>query len=266
MVTDPQPVGLDLARIALRAAKEDARRRGNRPVSDREKRARGGRRMAGHGSDREPKPMSLVVPGLVTARGWERPAAGGTALDRWPAAVGPDRAKHWTAEHYNPDERVLHVRADSPGWATTLRLSKPQILEALAAEVGPDAVRDIRVRVGGRQAGAIPAPDGAAGSIPAGPTEEDAAEAVSKFRAALPAAYLEQRAAAPPRPEPAPAPPNPFLPPEYGRLGREPEDALPDAVHAREREQARARDRTRDGIPYAAIARARADRAARPKT
>ncbi len=57
--------------------------------------------------------------------------------------MGPQLALHSKPESFESGE--LTVSADSPAWATQLRLMAPQLLKRLAEELGHNTVRHIRV-------------------------------------------------------------------------------------------------------------------------
>lgn len=149
----PELSGVDLARVALRQAKEAAKKRG-----DSETRApRRRQQMAVRRDGREPSGFAAVLQGLMADRAWEVPAAGGTVLDRWPdiaAAISPKLPSHVTAVAYNPAARQLDLRPDSPAYATQLRLITARIITTANHAVGTDAVHTIRVL----PAGAAPTP------------------------------------------------------------------------------------------------------------
>jgi predicted nucleic acid-binding Zn ribbon protein len=140
----PEPSGVDLARVALRAAKEQARARGD--AARQKKQARRGGLRSGAGADgRDPMALGAAVNRLITERGWEAPAAVGGVMGRWPEIVGDDLAKHCVPEKYDEDERVLTVRCDSTAWATNLRLLAPQLVARLNEDLGHGTVRLIKV-------------------------------------------------------------------------------------------------------------------------
>ncbi|MER5841265.1 MULTISPECIES: DUF721 domain-containing protein [Streptomyces] len=140
----PEPSGVDLARVALRAAREAARARGD--VAQQKKQARrGGLRSGARGDRRDPMALGAAINRLLTERGWEAPAAVGGVMGRWPEIVGEDVAKHCEPERYDEDERVLVVRCDSTAWATNLRLLAPTLVARLNEDLGHGTVRLIKV-------------------------------------------------------------------------------------------------------------------------
>ncbi len=155
-----EPSGVDLARVALRAAKEAARARGD--AARQKKQAwRGGLRSGARADGRDPMALGAAVNRLITERGWEAPAAVGGVMTRWPQIVGEDVAKHCVPEKYDEDEHVLVVRCDSTAWATNLRLLAPTLVARLNEDLGHGTVRLIKVNGpsgGSRRYGPLRAP------------------------------------------------------------------------------------------------------------
>jgi hypothetical protein len=189
----PEVSGVDLARVALRQAREAAKKRGD--IEARAPRRR--QQTAVRRDGREPSGFAAVLQGLMADRAWELPAAGGTVLGRWPdiaADISPQLPSHVTAVAYNPATRQLDLRPDSPAYATQLRLITARIIATANDTVGTDAVHTIRVL----PAGAAPAPRTAQ------PAPETAAapEAPVEPRRPAPEGYRQalaaHRSAAPP--------------------------------------------------------------------
>jgi predicted nucleic acid-binding Zn ribbon protein len=144
-----------LAGEALARARADAWARGERPGAaprysqDREGAERAG---AAPGTSTwtarprrdEPQPLPAAMGGLLSSRGWREKAAVGAVFGHWPDIVGPQLALHTKPEHFEAGE--LTVSADSPAWATQVRLMAPQLLKRLAEELGHGTVRRIRVK------------------------------------------------------------------------------------------------------------------------
>ncbi|AXK33492.1 DUF721 domain-containing protein [Streptomyces armeniacus] len=141
----PEPSGVDLARVALRAAKEKARERGAAAQQRKQSRRTGLRSGAGR-DGRDPLPLGAAVSRLITERGWEAPAAVGGVMGRWPELVGPEVAQHCEPQRYDEEERSLLVRCDSSAWATQLRLLAPRLVARLNEELGQGTVKVIKVR------------------------------------------------------------------------------------------------------------------------
>ncbi|MCM1973237.1 MULTISPECIES: DUF721 domain-containing protein [Streptomyces] len=140
-----EPSGVDLARVALRAAKEQARARGDAQQQKKQARRGGGLRSGARADGRDPMALGAAINRLITERGWETPAAVGGVMGRWPQLVGPDLANHCVPQTYDEDERVLVVRCDSTAWATNLRLLAPQLVARLNEDLGHGTVKVIKV-------------------------------------------------------------------------------------------------------------------------
>jgi predicted nucleic acid-binding Zn ribbon protein len=68
----------------------------------------------------------------------------GAVFGGWPEIVGPQLAAHTRPESFDDGELV--VAADSPAWATQVRLLAPRLLSRLAEELQEGTVRRVRVR------------------------------------------------------------------------------------------------------------------------
>ncbi|MEU0119095.1 hypothetical protein ABZ137_36810 [Streptomyces bobili] len=85
MTETPQLSGVDLARVALRAAKVVAQKNGGGRTAQPKTRTTSVVRRGG----REPMGLGAAIGALVTERAWELPAAGATLRERW-AATAPE--------------------------------------------------------------------------------------------------------------------------------------------------------------------------------
>ncbi|MEW5654618.1 DUF721 domain-containing protein [Streptomyces cinereoruber] len=143
----PEPSGVDLARVALRAAKEQAKARGAAAQQKKQARRGGGLRSGARADGRDPMALGAAINRLITERGWETPAAVGGVMGRWPQMVGEDLAKHCVPVKFDddPDVRVLTVQCDSTAWATQLRLLTPRLVARLNEDLGHGTVRMIKV-------------------------------------------------------------------------------------------------------------------------
>jgi predicted nucleic acid-binding Zn ribbon protein len=92
----------------------------------------------------DPQRLTAAVGGLLSARGWRERAAVGAVFGHWADIVGPQLALHTKPETFESGE--LTVSADSPAWATQVRLMAPQLLKRLAEELGHGTIRHIRVK------------------------------------------------------------------------------------------------------------------------
>ncbi|GAA3373287.1 DUF721 domain-containing protein [Streptomyces sannanensis] len=141
----PELSGVDLARVALRAAKEQAKARGAAAQQRKQARRGGGLRSGARADGRDPLPLGAAINRLISERGWETPAAVGGVMGRWPQIVGEDLAKHCVPQRYDEDDRVLTVQCDSTAWATQLRLLAPRLVARLNEDLGQGSVKVIKV-------------------------------------------------------------------------------------------------------------------------
>jgi predicted nucleic acid-binding Zn ribbon protein len=153
----PDPERARLAAEALARARADAWARGDRPgtpqrqqspIQDSEREgltppAAPSSSWSARPRRDDPQPLTAAVGGLLSARGWREKAAVGAVFGHWQDIVGPQLALHTRPETFDSGE--LTVSADSPAWATQVRLMAPQLLKRLAEELGHGTVRHIRV-------------------------------------------------------------------------------------------------------------------------
>ena len=102
----------------------------------------------------DPQPLNVAVGGMLSARGWRARAAVASVFGRWAEIVGAQVASHVTPETFDDGELV--VLADSPAWATQMRLLAPQVLRRLGEELGAGTVRHVKVRTHGASRGSFP--------------------------------------------------------------------------------------------------------------
>ncbi|MEJ2869952.1 DciA family protein [Actinomycetospora sp. OC33-EN08] len=154
--TDPAdpaaPRGADIARAALEAARAQQAERGitrgrpRRTVRRDSGEATRRRRRGWSGADaddRDPQRLGRIASRLSTQRGWAPKLADGSVFGRWAELVGPEVAEHATPTALRDGE--LTVQADSTAWATQLRLLQRQLLARIAAGLGPDVVKAMRI-------------------------------------------------------------------------------------------------------------------------
>ncbi|MFJ9412434.1 DciA family protein [Streptomyces sp. NPDC101393] len=137
--------GVDLARVALHAARENAKKHGGESATPR---ARRGKAASRRGEGRDPQGFGAVLQRLMADRAWDLPAAGGSILDRWPdiaATIAPQLPHHVTAVAFHAETGQLDLRPDSPAYATQLRLITPRIITAANDVAGTTTVRRVRV-------------------------------------------------------------------------------------------------------------------------
>jgi predicted nucleic acid-binding Zn ribbon protein len=140
--------GPDLARAALRAAREAAGTKGRRDGSRRQAPRSGSRqrrRWSGAGADdRDPQPIGKVAARLAAERNWTSRLSGGRVFGAWAALVGADVAEH--AKPVSLRDGELIVQASSTAWATQLRLLQRQLLAKIAKGVGNGVVTRLKVQ------------------------------------------------------------------------------------------------------------------------
>lgn len=92
---------------------------------------------------RDPKLLGDALGKLLVQRGWNQDVAVGGVIGRWPEIAGPEISQHCKAESF--ENSVLTVRAMTTAWATQLRFLSPQLMAAVAKQVGPDVVKEIKI-------------------------------------------------------------------------------------------------------------------------
>ncbi|MEV5279728.1 DciA family protein [Streptomyces sp. NPDC006692] len=184
---EPELSGVDLARVALRAAQEDARRRGTEQSARKQKR----RTRPVSRDGRDPIGLGQAIVSLIAERAWETPAAGGSVLDQWPAIAG-DLARHVTAVSFDDETGRLDLRPESPAYATHLRFEANRLISAANATVRrADTVRTIRILRPGpvEQTSGRRGPDTA--DVPPASRAPSGAPAENEPRRQPPTGYLE---------------------------------------------------------------------------
>ncbi|WP_385625477.1 DUF721 domain-containing protein (plasmid) [Streptomyces sp. P8-A8] len=131
--------GVDLARVALRAARAAAK---TQPQAKRRTGASAPRRSRGVG--RDPLSFGQAISKMVAERGWELAAAGGSILEQWPT-IAPVLARQVAAVHYDDETRTLHLRPATPAYRTQLTLHQREIIAKVNTAVGPDTVRHLEI-------------------------------------------------------------------------------------------------------------------------
>ncbi|MCA1223443.1 DciA family protein [Streptomyces sp. 8L] len=137
-MSDPQPSGADLARVALAAARQAAK---NRPASKTKTRRVSSRRGA---DGRDPMQFGAAVDRLMTEQGWETPTAGGGVLAEW-ATLCPELVGHVAPEGYDPDRGELRLRPASHTYRTHLSVFQRQLVARINEKLGKPVVRSIRI-------------------------------------------------------------------------------------------------------------------------
>ncbi|MFI8932585.1 DciA family protein [Streptomyces sp. NPDC053474] len=152
-MTLEQPTGADLARIALTAARQAARKRDGAPTQRVVRKNTAVRR-----DGREPVGLERALVQLLTERGWQAPAAGGSVMQQWPAIVTPDLARYLQAVHFDAETGRLDLLPASSAWATQARLTSARLTHQVNHAIGAQVVRSIRVLAPGVRETKPPAP------------------------------------------------------------------------------------------------------------
>ena len=133
----------EVVTAALNRAKAGAEARGLRPGAPVRRRRDAEVRSGSHRDGRDPTLVGDALERLAAERGWRAELSVGALVGRWRDVVGAEMAEHCVPETFE-DGRLV-IRTDSTAWATQLRLLEPQLLTALAREVGEDVVRQVTV-------------------------------------------------------------------------------------------------------------------------
>jgi hypothetical protein len=165
--------GVDLARVALQAAKQAAKSRGTAPVHrDTARRRKASMRRT---DGREPLSLAAAVTTMMSERAWQAPVAGGSLVDRW-ADLAPELGGKVAPVRFRAETGVLELRPASPAYGTQLRLLGQQLVARINAKLSegqtgtaaPALVRAIRVL----PAAAPPVPETAAAAGSPAPVAE----------------------------------------------------------------------------------------------
>jgi predicted nucleic acid-binding Zn ribbon protein len=252
---EPELSGVDLARVALQAARAAARRNGVQDSAAARNRRRASRRGgAVRREGRDPVGLGGALQALIADRAWAVPVAGGGVLADWPA-LAPELADHVQAVAHDTESGRLDLRPASPAWATQVRLQQAALLARIAQHAGPGVVRTIRVLPPGT---AVTGAANSNGAVPVTmvPTPEPG-EPSAGFRRAKAAhqAALRERE--------VPLPVREALARQDAVLAanREPEDAFAEARYAAE--QLQQHQGRAESVHAAALRRARDERAGR---
>lgn len=103
------------------------------------------------GKDGRRQRRSLDIPSLgsqirreIGQRGWEHELAHGWIMGNWKNLVGPKIAAHTKPERIK--DQIVYVSCDNSNWATELRYLQRQILQKIAARLGPDVIAELRIQ------------------------------------------------------------------------------------------------------------------------
>jgi hypothetical protein len=88
-----------------------------------------------------PERIGVILREHIDALGWKARLREEEVLTGWAVAVGPQIAAHARPSHIT--NRRLTVVTESPVWTQQLSLLKPELLQRLAGNCGPQAVTDL---------------------------------------------------------------------------------------------------------------------------
>ncbi|MCH2186095.1 DUF721 domain-containing protein [Myxococcota bacterium] len=94
----------------------------------------------------QPKVVGTVVGQVLDELGLDVAAAAWKIGEHWESAVGPEVARH--SRPLGLRGKVLEIAVETSVWSHHLQLQRAQILEALRDQLGEEAPRDLRFRVG----------------------------------------------------------------------------------------------------------------------
>ncbi|MGP3635586.1 DUF721 domain-containing protein [Streptomyces sp. 24-1644] len=162
MTIESELSGVDLARQALIAAREAARKNGATSKKPKRRTTTVVRR-----DGREPLGLGSVIGRMMTERGMVAPAAGGSVrvdFDTILAAVVPELAGRVQAVAFDAETGRLDVVPDAPAVGTQLRWSAPKLIAVANERVPNTNVRALHVlapasvKTDPTSAAAVPAP------------------------------------------------------------------------------------------------------------
>ena len=90
-----------------------------------------------------PEKLVSILGREIASRGWRKGLATGFLTSRWEEIVGPKISQHTTIEMVKGT--TLFLSTDSTAWATNLRMMQRNILSAIAEQIGPDVVTELRI-------------------------------------------------------------------------------------------------------------------------
>ncbi|MEU5161197.1 DUF721 domain-containing protein [Streptomyces sp. NPDC020875] len=141
-----EPSGVDLARQALLAAQEAARKNGAGRATKTKPKRRTTTVVPRDG--REPLGLDAAISMMMTERGLAAPAAGGSVLahfDTILATAVPQLAGRVKAVAFDADTGRLDIAPDAPAVGTKLRWSAPKLIAAANEQVPKANVRVLHV-------------------------------------------------------------------------------------------------------------------------
>ncbi|MFJ4343124.1 DUF721 domain-containing protein [Streptomyces sp. NPDC088915] len=139
----PELSGVDLARQALLAARETAKKNGAQTKKPKRRTGTAVRR-----DGREPLGLGAAIGLMMTECGLVAPAAGGSVLAQFDdilAVTAPELAGHVRAVGFDADTGRLDVAPGAPAYGTQLRWSASTLIAAANERVRGANVRSVHV-------------------------------------------------------------------------------------------------------------------------
>lgn len=138
----------DAATIALARARRE-RPSPSRTTTRRRTRRGGEPTFSGSAPDeRDPQSLSDSVDTLTQVAGWRSRLAVAGLTVRWAEVVGADVARHSRLAGFDTRTGDVLVIADSPAWASALRMCTATILARIGEEAGEGVVTTLTIRSG----------------------------------------------------------------------------------------------------------------------
>ena len=109
---------------------------------------------SGSGSGaRDPVRLGDALTATASRQGWSGAMTEGVISEQWPLLVGAEVAAHVQPEAYLAQSRELVLVADSPAWATQIKLLQRQMVARINEHFGSKRVARliIRTNAGGQR-------------------------------------------------------------------------------------------------------------------
>ncbi|MBW2279638.1 MAG: DUF721 domain-containing protein [Deltaproteobacteria bacterium] len=93
-----------------------------------------------------PEAVSDLLPKVLVEMGLDETSDSVQLLQAWGGALGPELAPHTRCEGLR--RGVVNALVRDSAWMQRVQMEKPRILAALAKQLGPIELRDLRLRLG----------------------------------------------------------------------------------------------------------------------
>lgn len=137
----------DAAAIALARARSERPSPRGATIRPRRTRRGGDPIFSGPAPDeRDPQALSAAVGNLAAVAGWQSRLAVAALTLRWAEVVGSDVARHSRLAGFDTRTGEVLVIADSPAWASALRMCSATVLDRIREVVGEGVVSTLTIR------------------------------------------------------------------------------------------------------------------------